>query len=318
MSTDTTAARADNPLPQPGQPLVATLVDGIRRAGRVERGCYLLAVALMVSGLVHLGVLVVSGGSWSGPLSWRKPATFGLSFGLTLATVTWVLSFSAIRPRPRAVTLSVLAGACLVEVVVITVQAWRGLTSHFGVSGPGAGLVAAGAAAGAAVLVVDLAVITVLVWRAPAGSASMRLALRAGFAALMVALGLGVYMLARGMAIARTMDPAAAFAFSATVKPGHAATLHGVLVLPALAWLLTFAQRPERFRLAAVRTATAGYLLLAVVVVAEAIGGIDPLALSAAPLAATVAGGIGVLLLLAAIMVTLLAVARTPASVGGR
>jgi hypothetical protein len=120
------------------------------------------------------------------------------------------------------------------------------------------------------------------------------------------------------MAIARTMDPAAAFAFSATVKPGHAATLHGVLVLPALAWLLTFAQRPERFRLAAVRTATAGYLLLAVVVVAEALGGIDPLALSAAPLAATAVGGIGVLLLLAAIMVTLLAVARTPASVGGR
>ena len=81
------------PAAEPGQPPVATLVDGIRRAGRVERGCYLLAVALMVSGLVHLRVLVVSGGSWSGPLSWRKPATFGLSFGLTLATVTWVLSF---------------------------------------------------------------------------------------------------------------------------------------------------------------------------------------------------------------------------------
>ena len=85
--------------------------------------------------------------------------------------------------------------------------------------------------------------------------------------------------------------------------------MHGVLVLPALAWVLAFAQRPERFRLAAVRTATAGYLLLAVVVVAEALGGIDPLALSAAPVAATAVGGIGVFLLLAAIMVTLLAVA---------
>jgi hypothetical protein len=168
------------------------------------------------------------------------------------------------------------------------------------------------------VLVADLTVITVLVWRAPAGSSSMQLALRAGFAALMVALGLGVYMLARGMVIARTIDPAAAFAFSATVKPGHAATMHGVLVLPALAWLLAFAHRSEGFRVAVIGTATAGYVLLAFVVVAEALGGIDPLAPSIAPLAATVAGAIGVLLLLAALAVTLHAIVVRSAAVSGR
>jgi hypothetical protein len=46
----------------------------------------------MISGLVHLGVLVVAGGSWQGPLSWRKPMTFGLSFELTLITISWVSS----------------------------------------------------------------------------------------------------------------------------------------------------------------------------------------------------------------------------------
>jgi hypothetical protein len=35
-------------------------------------------------------VLVVTGGSWEGPVSWRKPMSFGLSFGVTLATIGWV------------------------------------------------------------------------------------------------------------------------------------------------------------------------------------------------------------------------------------
>lgn len=66
-------------------------------------------------------------------------------------------------------------------------------------------------------------------------------ALRAasGFASLLIALALGVYMLARGLFIYRAeldADPAAAFAFSAGIKPGHAATMHDVLVLPGLAW----------------------------------------------------------------------------------
>src|SRR5262245_39553990 len=59
----------------------------------VERWCYRIGALLIVAGLVHLGVFVVDGGSWQGPVSWRKPVTFGLSFGLTLITITWVTSF---------------------------------------------------------------------------------------------------------------------------------------------------------------------------------------------------------------------------------
>lgn len=273
--------------------MAADLVAAVRDGSRVERACYAVAALLILSGLVHLGVLVGTGGPWSGPLSFRKPATFGLSFGLTLATLTWVLSLVTLRARTRAVVLTALAAASVVEVVVITVQAWRGLPSHFGVAGPGAGLVAAGAAAGAVAIIVATAVATVAVWRAPDPAPSMRLALRAGFAALLVALALGAYMLARGMVLAvGSADVAGAFAFTATVKPGHAATMHGVLVLPALAWVLSFADRPERFRLAVVRAATAGYALLAGVVVAEVLAGIDPLTATAPVLgsAAAVAG----------------------------
>jgi hypothetical protein len=278
-----------------------------RDATRVERGCYLLAAALGVSGVVHVGVLLATGGSWSGPLSWRKPATFGISFALTLATITWVSSFVP-RLRRRPAFLAVFAFACLVEVLVITVQAWRGRTSHFGVVGAGGGVVAAAAAAGAVAIVVTMAVATVAAWRPmPDVAPSMRLALRVGFASLMVALALGVLMLARGMVISRSPDGgvAAAFAFSGGIKPGHGATMHGVLVLPALAWLLSFADRTEGFRLTVVRVACLGYALLAGVVVVEVLATVDPFDVAAAPLAATVLAATGTLLLVGAGVATL-------------
>jgi hypothetical protein len=285
-----------------------------RAASTVERGCYVLAAALAVSGVVHAAILVATGGSWAGPLSFRKPASFGVSFGLTLATITWTLGLRT--RRPPAALLVPFALACATEVVVITVQAWRGLTSHFGVTGPGAGLVAGAAAGGAVVIVVTMTVATVLVCRPlPDVAPEMRLALRAGFASLLVALALGVYMLVRGVVISR-VDPsgAGAFAFSAGIKPGHAATMHGVLVLPVLARLLGSADRPERFRLAVVRLAATGYGLLAGVVVVEVLAGIDPLA--GTSIAGTVLAALGAAALLAAVGATVVSVTVGPGAVG--
>jgi len=45
---------------------------------RIERACYVVAAVLFASGLAHLGVQAVLGGPWDGPVSWRKPADFGL------------------------------------------------------------------------------------------------------------------------------------------------------------------------------------------------------------------------------------------------
>lgn len=282
-----------------------SLCDAWRGATRVEQACYLLAAALGVSGAVHVGVLLATGGSWSGPLSWRKPATFGVSFGLTLATITWVSSLVP-RLRRRPAFLAVFALACLAEVLVITVQAWRGQPSHFGVVGAGGGVVAA--AAGAVAIVVTMAVATVAAWRPiPEVAPSMRLALRVGFASLSVAVALGVLMLARGMVISRSADGgvAAAFAFSGGIKPGHGATMHGILVLPALASLLSFADRTETVRLTVVRVACLGYALLAGVVVVEVLATVDPFDVAAAPLAATVLAAAGTLLLVGAGVATL-------------
>jgi hypothetical protein len=68
----------------------------------VERACYLIGAVLVISGLFHLGVFAFGDRSWYGPLSWRKPATFGLSFGITLISITWVSSYLRLAERTRA------------------------------------------------------------------------------------------------------------------------------------------------------------------------------------------------------------------------
>ena len=41
-----------------------------------ERAVYLIGAVLMLSGVIHLAILLIGGGTWGGPVSLRKAATF--------------------------------------------------------------------------------------------------------------------------------------------------------------------------------------------------------------------------------------------------
>ncbi|MFI6515973.1 hypothetical protein ACIBF1_10480 [Spirillospora sp. NPDC050679] len=260
------------------RPGPAALVSGLlgfwTHGRRVERACYAVGALLLLSGLAHLGVFAVDGGPWEGPVSWRKPVTFGLSFGLTLITIAWVSSFVALGERARTVLLGVFAAACVVETALITLQGWRRVPSHFNMETGFDTAVSRVLAAGGVVLIVTPARLTAAAFRRDGGLApSMRLAVRAGLAALMVALATGGAMIARGVSRAVTGHQEAAYHAAGALKPAHAVTMHAVLVLPALAWLLTFTRLPEARRVRAVAIATALYAAAAVGVTAWSLVG---------------------------------------------
>ncbi|HEX5596487.1 MAG TPA: hypothetical protein VFX61_10805 [Micromonosporaceae bacterium] len=228
--------------------------------GRIEQVCLLVGAVLIVSGLVHLVVFAVDGGPWYGPVSWRKPVTFGLSFGLTLITVTWVAARLPLGERTRALVLGVFAADCVVEVGGITVQAWRGVPSHINRETPFDSAVSMVLAAGGGVLIATLTVLAVAAFRPnPHVAASMRLALRAGFGTLMLGLATGAAMIARGVMEVNAGRQQEAYGVTGFLKPVHGVSLHGVLVLPALAALLSLTSWDERRRTRVVAIAAAAY-----------------------------------------------------------
>jgi hypothetical protein len=282
----------------------------VPQARPFDRIGYAVGGVLMLSGVVHLGVLLVTGGSWVGPLSLRKPMTFGVSFGLTLITIVWVASHIRLGRRERTWLLGAFTAACVVEVLLITVQAWRHVPSHFNMETPVDSMIARVLAVGGGVLVIVIGWLTAASFRVEPGVApSMRLGVRAGLLALDVALVIGALMIAIGVTRVMRGDQQAAYAVGGAFKPGHAVTMHGVLVLPVLAWLLARSGRSEGFRVRVMWWAAAGYAVLCGVVVGESLTGINPLH---APLWLTLIGALGSAAVVAAGLFTMATVARRP------
>lgn len=262
-----------------------SLREGWAESRGTERWCYRLGALLIVVGLAHLGVFAALGGTWEGPVSWRKPFTFGLSFGLTLITITWVASYLRLGVRAQRLWLGLFAAACALEVGLITLQAWRRVPSHYNLETPFDATIARTLALGGAALIVVVAAFTIVAFRRDRATApSMLLAIRAGFLALSCALLVGASMIARGLQLVFAGHQQEAYAVAGALKPVHAVAMHGILVLPVLAWLLSLLAWDEARRVRLLAFTIAGYAL--------AIGGVFVVALTGfAPAPAPIVGG---------------------------
>ena len=203
---------------------------------------------------------------WFGPLSWRKPFTFGVSFGITLIAITWVTTYLRLSTRARTVLLGVFAADCIVEVFGITLQAWRHVPSHLNNETAFDASIAYSLAVGGAVLIIVLGSFAVVALRGNVdGPPSMQLAVRAGFALLLAGLASGVAMIVRGEILINSGHRSAAYDSAGFLKWFHAVTLHGVVVLPLLAWWLSRTDRNDDEALRIVRVASIGYVFAAAV-----------------------------------------------------
>jgi hypothetical protein len=274
----------------------------------IERLAYVVGLALFVSGLVHVGVLLVTGWTWIGPVSLRKAATFGLSFGLTVASLAWVTSF--LRLPARRLVLGVFLVTSVVETTLISMQAWRGVPSHFNFETPFDTAVSMTLALGGGVLIVVGIVCTVAAFvGAGALAPSMALAVRTGLVVLLVAFATGAVMVARGVTASRSGAAQLAYDTAGSLKPLHAVAMHAVLVLPALAWLLAHTSWAEERRLRLVGVAVAADAVLTAVIGYEAFAGIPPLA---PPLGLGVLSGVALVVLAATGVLALRATSAVP------
>jgi hypothetical protein len=85
---------------------------------------------LLALGLLHIPIQLASDLPWEDPKSYRKPILFGISTGLTLGSL--LLLMSDLRPRRWDPYMrGLLCGTLVAEVLLITVQSWRRVPSHF-------------------------------------------------------------------------------------------------------------------------------------------------------------------------------------------
>lgn len=152
---------------------------------------------LLVTMLVHIAALVVTGGTWTGPVSLRKPATFAETGWLACWSVALILLAVRTRAWQRHLVgaATVLFGAG--ETAIMGFQAWRGVPSHYNFTTPmDAALMRGGAAGTAGVfLVATLVLLLVAAARSRGTPASVRLGVLAGIAVLFMGCAIGLMMI---------------------------------------------------------------------------------------------------------------------------
>jgi hypothetical protein len=291
----------------------ASLAGEWRQTWPAQRFAYVAGAALIVAGVAHGAAWLVAGGAWQGPVSFRKPATFGVSFGLTTITLAWVTGRLRVSGRTRWLLLGPLAVADATEVAWVATQRWRGVASHFNFTTTlDTALFVVGGAA-IAVTVTVIVAVTVLAFTRMRAAPSMAVAIRGGLVILLVAQGVGGWMIGHGVGPASdgVTQGLTTVGAAGVMKVPHAVAMHAIQVLPALAWLAGFAALAERRRVGLVWAATAGYGALVAVSVAQTAAGRAPFHLGAAAAALTLAG---VALLAAAYGAALLALRHPTAA----
>jgi hypothetical protein len=98
---------------------------------------------LTATGLLMIGALAAAlAGLWLDPRTiggapaWLKPAKFGASTAIYSLTLAWLFRYLGAWQRTRRAVSWTTAVVLVLEVAIISMQAWRGTTSHFNVGTP--------------------------------------------------------------------------------------------------------------------------------------------------------------------------------------
>ena len=217
----------------------------------------------MLSGLVHFGIWLVLGGEWEGPVSWRKPALFGISTGMTVLSIGWLVP--KLQPKKLDLFLcAALAISLVVEVALITLQQWRGVASHFNHEGHLNNVIENWMTYLIVAATLSLAEFTRRSFGSLNAPNDLKLAIKGGMAFLMVSCLIGFATLFHENAQVTAGNDPSIYGKAGVTKFPHGVAIHTLQLFPLACWLMTKLGLPieQRTRLIVYLIASTSMLLL--------------------------------------------------------
>jgi hypothetical protein len=223
----------------------------------------------------------------TGAPAWLKPAKFALSTMIAAWSFAYCIASTSIWPRLTRALDVVLAACLAIEIFLIDMQAARGTTSHFNFSTRFDGAVFGVMGVGIALTWLAMLVLAVVLFRQPFASSAWGWSLRLGMVLALIGTGSGGLMavpnsrqLAEAHATGR-LPIAGAHTVGAPdggrglpvtgwsadhgdLRIAHFLGMHGLQVLPLLAWWIARRREPaeEGIQRKLVFAAAASYLAL--------------------------------------------------------
>ena len=240
--------------------------------------------------------LIADPGVINGAPAWLKPAKFAISTSIYCFTVAWLLTYIAVWPRLMRWMARLIASVVAVEIVLIDVQAARGIPSHFNVTTPLNATLFSIMGGAIGLLELCSAAVAVALFRQTFADRAWGWALRLGMAITVLGAGMGGMMLGPTSAqleharSSHQMTTVGAHTVGAPdggpglpmtgwstthgdLRIPHFFGMHAVQILPLLAWLLARARTPQPQRATLVQVAAAGYSGLIAILLWQALRG---------------------------------------------
>lgn len=258
---------------------------------RPQTSLWFAGAFLFALGLFHGCIWLITGGPWEGPVSWRKPILFGISSGLTLASLGWIHP----RLRPRwwdRLACGLTAWALVLEVLLITLQQWRGRASHFNHSTWFDTVL--GHTMTVLIVLVTLAIVD-FTWRSFesfAGKSDVRRAVQGGLCLLLISCLIGFVILFFGEYQVQWGRDPSTFGESGVTKFPHGIAIHAIQFFPVLAWVLRGLKLDEASRAALILQSMASMSVLLVLAVYQTAWGRDRFDLGVGGLLLMLAAGV--------------------------
>jgi hypothetical protein len=252
----------------------------------------LMLVLLFVSGVG----LIVDDRIITGAPAWLKPAKFAVSTGIYSGTMAWVFGYLTIWPRLMRAVAWLMSLSLVIEVVIIDIQAARGTTSHFNVGTLLDATLFSIMGAFIGLLLLTSVVVLVALFRQSFFNSAWGWALRCGMLVTVIGSAAGGMML---RASADQLDqmrithrpqilgahtvggadgspglPGVAWSRShGDLRIPHFFGLHGIQIIPFLAFLLGRTRLSRRRQTDLILAAAASYLALVVILTWQALRG---------------------------------------------